>query len=115
MPSICDYHKHNPRFNTAFTFPFEMNHWFEDDDELLHGAQIRAAIQHRLNEFSDDDLEQACLCDPFDGMEESVSGSTWVLIEKGDGNNVRGTACRANPIEPWPQCTPTSLPDELKV
>ena len=114
MSSICAYHQYKPRFNTAFTFPFFMNHWFEDDAQLLHGAQIRAAIQDNLDTMPDEDLEDFCLADPFDTMEEPVGRAVFFLIEEGDGIKVRGMAGKTHPTEEWPEGAPTSLPDELK-
>jgi len=107
MSSIRDYHQYKPRFNTAFTFAFDMNHWFEDDDQLLDGSQIRAAILHSLSLRDDEDIAQACLCDPFDTVDEPFKERTWTT-------NEYRAACHTDPTEEWPEGAPTSLPDELK-
>tara|TARA_Y100000310_G_scaffold269246_1_gene282326 strand:- start:1780 stop:2136 length:357 start_codon:yes stop_codon:yes gene_type:complete len=107
MNSYRELQERKPRFNTAFTFAFEMNHWFEDDDKLLHGAQIRAAILYRLNDLSDDELEQACLSDTFDTMEESVKGSTWIL----EPNKHAMHVINEDKMKPWPEDSPSHLPN----
>lgn len=56
-------------YNHAMTIAFALEHSTHPTGEDITGAQLRVALQKRLDQTPDDELEEACL-PPYDTYEE---------------------------------------------